>query len=108
MPPARCTRRNLMDMEPSKLALGNHDGLATDKWVQYELSRKSKDQMRKELNLTSDMLTNVMNVSQKLKEMDICERKREKTQVQIALVLFSIRAFMMGLKRYCILRSLAR
>ena len=97
MPPARRAKRNLMDVGPRKLALGNHDGLATDKWVQYELSRESKDQM-----------TNVMNVSQKLKEMDICERKREKTQVQIALVLFSIRALMMGLKRYCILRSLAR
>ena len=53
------------------------------------------------------MLTNVMNVSQKLKEIDICDRKKEKTKLQIALVLFSIRAFMMGLKRYRILMSLA-
>ena len=45
--------------------------LATDKWIQYKLSRESKDQRRRELNLTSDMLTNTMNVSQKLKEMHI-------------------------------------
>ena len=90
-------RRRLHSHEAGRGGMRTARRLATDKWVQYELSRESKDQM-----------TNVMNVSQKLKEMDICERKREKTQVQIALVLFSIRALMMGLKRYCILRSLAR
>ena len=34
--------------------------------------------MQKELNLTNYMLTNVINVSQKLKEMDRCERKKRK------------------------------
>ena len=78
VPPARCAKRNLMAVEPSKLGVGNHDGLATDEYVQYKLSRYSKNQMQKELNLTNYMLTNVINVSQKLKEMDRCERKKRK------------------------------
>jgi hypothetical protein len=44
--------------------------------MQYNLSRKAKVKQRKHLNLTGDMLANVINVSNKLQEKDAVDRER--------------------------------
>jgi len=60
--PSERAKRNLIGIDANKFTLGNHAGYATDRQTQYELAREAKAKLRKDLNLTSDMLTNVINV----------------------------------------------
>mmetsp|Transcript_36446 Transcript_36446/g.77692 ORF Transcript_36446/g.77692 Transcript_36446/m.77692 type:complete len:770 (+) Transcript_36446:2189-4498(+) len=70
MPPARRAAKSLSRVDGHSFAVGNHGGLATDVETQYELSREAKKKLFKDMNLTGDMLVNVINVIEALKEKD--------------------------------------
>ena len=68
--PSRRAKKELMAVKKGDFAIGNHGGRATNRFTQYEMNRKPKDEYRKMLNLTDDTLTNTINMSNTLKEID--------------------------------------
>ena len=50
--PARRGQNNLDKIDSAKLAVGNHEGLATKRELQYDLGREAKNIERDKLNLT--------------------------------------------------------
>ena len=70
LPPSRRAKKELVAVEKGDFAIGNHGGRATNRFTQYEMNRKAKDEYRKNLNLTDDTLTNTINMCHTLKEID--------------------------------------
>jgi hypothetical protein len=65
-----------MNVDPTSFAIGNHGRVATDRNIQYDLGREARIKIRKDLNLTGDMLANVINVTTRLQEIDEANRKK--------------------------------
>ena len=74
--PSRRAKRNIMNVDPTSFAIGNHGRVATDRNIQYNLGREARIKVRKDLNLTGDMLANVINVTTRLQEIDEANRKK--------------------------------
>ena len=68
--PSRRVKRNIMTVDPASFAIGNHGSVATDQNIQYNLVREARIKVRKDLNLTGNMLANVINVTTRLQEID--------------------------------------
>ena len=75
MPPARRAKSNLGQVDNMKLALGNHGDQSTDRKEQHEMSREAKAKIMKDLNLTDSPLANLINMPQKLRELDKADRE---------------------------------
>ena len=75
IPPARRAKRNIMKVSSKDMAVGNHGSLATEREVQYNLSREAKAKQRDDLKLTNNMLINIVNVTHKFKTLDELQRK---------------------------------
>ena len=65
-----------MKVELSEVAVGNHVGEATDRYVQYEMNREANAVLHKQYDLTNTPLTNAINVAETLRKIDLNDRKK--------------------------------
>ena len=66
--PSTRAKPNLMKVESSEFAVGNHVGQATDRYVQYEMNREAKAVLHEQFDLTNNPLANAINVAESLRK----------------------------------------
>ena len=75
MRPSALAKRTMMEINDVNFTVGNLDGIAATRQQEYELNREVKELERKKWNLTDCQLTNCLNVCEKLKQIDLDERR---------------------------------
>lgn len=74
--PSAIAQRNLDDLDASRYAYNNTDGVATKRTQVYEMNREAKKEIKKKFGLGKCKFTNMIVASEKIREMDIGDRSK--------------------------------